>query len=112
MEVQVVTMPVSELMGIIQNMQHNHRTEVNELLKHHTKQVKELVKNKGPQKPLTSYEAAEYLDTTTKTLRMLTGSGKVAFIKSGRRVLFMKSDLDAYLLEHRIEKMPSGKRAS
>ena len=55
-------------------------------------------------KPLTLREAAEYLDLSTSHLCKLTSRRQIPHFKpSGKRVYFVKEDLDAYLLRNRVE---------
>ncbi|MCT6664296.1 helix-turn-helix domain-containing protein [Enterobacter mori] len=52
-----------------------------------------------PAKKLTRSEAAEHLGVNTQTLANWahTGKVKIPFHKVGRKVIYFKSDLDAYL---------------
>lgn len=52
---------------------------------------------------LDAEEARAYLRLPTKmALYALTSRHRLAFMKSGRRLLFTKSDLDAYVLRTRV----------
>ena len=51
---------------------------------------------KGPQKRLFSVpEAAYYLGRTTNALRSMIYSGKLPYVRDGRRIFLDKTDLDA-----------------
>ncbi|MQA46681.1 helix-turn-helix domain-containing protein [Klebsiella pneumoniae] len=55
--------------------------------------------NSIPQKKLTRSEAADHLGVNPQTLANWahTGKVKIPFHKVGRKVIYFKSDLDAYL---------------
>ena len=55
------------------------------------------------EKPLTHKEAAAYLDISPHYLYKLTSTRKIAHYKTGKRLYFLKADLDAYLLQNRVE---------
>jgi excisionase family DNA binding protein len=52
-----------------------------------------------------SAQAAEYLGIQAQTLAAwrMTGRHKIPYIKMGRRVVYLQSDLDAYLSSHRVD---------
>jgi len=53
---------------------------------------------------LTLLEAANYLDISSSHLYKLTSAGLIARSKpGGKRIYFLKSDLNTYLLRNRIE---------
>ena len=56
-----------------------------------------------PKQTLSNKEAAEILGCTPKTLEVwrCTGRVKVPFCKVGRRVVYRRADLEAFLAEHR-----------
>ena len=45
--------------------------------------------------------AAEYLNLSNSTVYKLASSGRLASVKLGRRLMFRRTDLDAYIAEHR-----------
>ncbi len=45
--------------------------------------------------------AAEYLKLSISTVYKLSSSGRLASVKLGRRLMFRRVDLDAYIAEHR-----------
>lgn len=50
---------------------------------------------------LTSAEAAAYLRDAERHLRHLKDRGELPFVNLGRKVRFLKSDLDAYIERNR-----------
>ncbi len=46
--------------------------------------------------------AAMKLGVTKFTLRRWTRSGRIGFFRCGRRIIFAKSDLDAFLVQCRV----------
>lgn len=48
-------------------------------------------------------EAAAYLDTSERHLRRLYSERRIAFVKVGKYVRFVRSDLDAFVAARRIE---------
>ena len=55
------------------------------------------------EKPLTLREAASYVDLSPHYMYKLTSNRKIAHYKTGKRLYFLKADLDAYLLQNRVE---------
>lgn len=55
-------------------------------------------------RPMTTAQASEYLNLSISTLYKLTSSSSITHYKSrgGKMVSFLKSDLDAWLLAHRV----------
>lgn len=57
-------------------------------------------------KPLTLQETAAYLDISPSYLYKLTASQRIPHYKPhGKRVYFLKADLNAYLLQNRVRPM-------
>lgn len=55
-------------------------------------------------RPFTLREAAEYLDLSPSYVYKLTSTRRLPHYKpSGKRIYFLKADLDAYLLQNRVE---------
>lgn len=52
---------------------------------------------------LTRTEAAEYLRVSDRYLRLETSRGNIAAFKLGRRVLYSREDLDAYMQRNRVQ---------
>ena len=50
-------------------------------------------------RPMTISEAAKYLKLAVQTIYGYTSKGRIPFIKKGKRILFLKSDLDKWLTE-------------
>ena len=50
-------------------------------------------------KPMTISEAAQYLKLAVQTIYGYTSKARIPFIKKGKRILFIKSDLDKWLNE-------------
>ena len=56
------------------------------------------------EKPLTLLEAAAYLDISQSYLYKLTSTQQIPHFKPrGKRVYFLKADLDSYLLQNRVK---------
>ena len=56
------------------------------------------------EKPLTLLEAASYLDISQSYLYKLTSNQQIPHFKPrGKRVYFLKADLDSYLLQNRVK---------
>lgn len=55
-------------------------------------------------KPLSLNEATHYLDISKATLYLLTSKREIPHLKRGQKLYFLKTDLDQWLLSHRIEK--------
>ena len=55
----------------------------------------------GPALPLD--EAARYLATTPRHLRRLYSERRIAFVKVGRKVAFLRGDLNEHLRTNRVE---------
>ncbi len=56
------------------------------------------------EKPLTLQEAAAYLDISQSYLYKLTSTQQIPHFKPrGKRVYFLKADLDSYLLQNRVK---------
>jgi excisionase family DNA binding protein len=53
---------------------------------------------------ITLSEAAAQLRICTQTLRSWIVAGKLPFIKTGRKIFFLESDLDSFLRSSRIAK--------
>ena len=51
--------------------------------------------------------AAMYLKVTDRTLRDWTKERRIAHIKIGRRLVYLKADLDAYKASCRVEAKPA-----
>jgi excisionase family DNA binding protein len=51
-------------------------------------------------------DAAAYLDTSVRHLRRLYSERRIAFVKVGKYVRFIQSDLDAFVAAGRIEPLP------
>lgn len=50
---------------------------------------------------LSSDEVCNFLRISRRTLARLTASGEIAYTKSGRKLLFIKSDVERFLEERR-----------
>ncbi len=50
-------------------------------------------------RPMTISEAAKYLKLAVQTIYGYTSKARIPFIKKGKRILFLKSDLDKWLME-------------
>jgi len=50
-------------------------------------------------RPMPISEAAKYLNLAVHTIYGYTSKGRIPFIKKGKRILFLKSDLDKWLIE-------------
>lgn len=53
------------------------------------------------EKPLTIDEAATYLNAAKQTLYHLTSKREIPHLKRGRKLYFLKADLDKWLKSHR-----------
>jgi excisionase family DNA binding protein len=51
-------------------------------------------------------DAATYLDTSERHLRRLYSERRIAFVKVGKYIRFIRSDLDAFIASRRIEPLP------
>lgn len=64
----------------------------------------ESILSEQQEKPLTLEEAAAYLDISRSYLYKLTSRGEIPHFKPrGKRVYFLKADLNAYLLQNRVK---------
>ena len=64
-------------------------------------------------KLLTTKEAAKYLNLSIYTIWKLANERKISFINAGigkqnERKLFLKEDLDSYILQNRVANVPDG----
>lgn len=53
-------------------------------------------------------QAADYLKVTPEKLRRMARAKQVGHVKSGRQYLFPRAALEAYVLAHTIDPLPSG----
>lgn len=51
----------------------------------------------------TKKEAANYLAISVRTLERIMAKNEIAFIRDGRTVRFLKSDLDDWIQRHRVK---------
>lgn len=68
-------------------------------LKGHSAESETATSKHGNNKYLTVSEAARYLNLAKQTLYGFTSSRTIPFIKRAKRLLFTKSDLDAWLAQ-------------
>ena len=68
-------------------------------------QIESLLKNQANEidRPLTLAETARYLDLSKSFVYKLTASGQLTHYKTGKRLYFLRADLRAYLLQHRVK---------
>jgi excisionase family DNA binding protein len=76
--------------------------EIPEILARHEKQIQELLNRIGqlqtePEKPLTVFEAATFLNKEAQTIYGLVSKRKIPFCKNGRELAFFKSELVLWL---------------
>ncbi len=59
---------------------------------------------------LMSYEeAADELGISIHTMRSWVSAGKITFVKLGSRVMFLRKDLESFILKHRVKaELPKG----
>ncbi|MGH9068615.1 MAG: helix-turn-helix domain-containing protein [Acidimicrobiales bacterium] len=48
-------------------------------------------------------EAAAYLRCSRRRMQRLMADGRLAYVRDGRRPLFLRTDLDAYLAGQRVD---------
>src|SRR5688572_24351294 len=77
-------------------------SEIPDILQRHEQQIQELLKkietlSTEPEKPLTVYEAARFLNKEVQTIYGLTSKRKIPFHKNGRELSFFKSELVDWL---------------
>ena len=66
------------------------------------KEIKESLREQEP-RPLTLPEAAQYLSISRSRLYFLTSQSLISHFKpSGKKIYFLKRDLDAFLLRNRV----------
>jgi excisionase family DNA binding protein len=70
-------------------------------LKNHDSSPEQDAKAQGGTKYLTVAEAARYLNLAKQTVYGFTSNRTIPFIKRAKRLLFTKSDLDAWLAQGR-----------
>jgi excisionase family DNA binding protein len=76
--------------------------DIPEMLFRHEQQIQELLKkietlSTEPEKPMTVYEAARFLNKEVQTIYGLTSKRKIPFHKNGRELSFFKSELVEWL---------------
>jgi excisionase family DNA binding protein len=76
--------------------------EIPAILSRHEQQITELLNkienlSQEPEKPITVYEAARFLNKEVQTLYGLTSRRKIPFHKNGRELSFFKSELVEWL---------------
>ncbi|MCE6992122.1 helix-turn-helix domain-containing protein [Dyadobacter sp. CY323] len=69
-----------------------------------TEQVQELVKDRTKPDILTHREAAFYLGYSSSSLHDLKDTLQIPFIQHGKKVTYLREDLNAFMAEHRIKK--------
>lgn len=77
-------------------------TEIPVILAKHDQLIQELLKkfeslSAEPEKPITVYEAARFINKEVQTIYGLTSRKKIPFHKNGRELSFFKSELVAWL---------------
>jgi len=80
--------------------------EVPGILARHEQQIQELLKkietlSAEPEKPITVYECARFLNKEIQTIYGLTSKRKIPFHKNGRELSFFKSELVEWLKKNR-----------
>jgi len=65
---------------------------------------------KGAAKLIRKHEAASYLGIKWRKLDYMREHGQIPFVKIGRLVLFLVSDLDDYIRKHRFAATEGGVR--
>lgn len=71
------------------------QTLVNEI-----RQLREQLQSQ--ERPLTLQEAAQYLNLSKSRLYVLTSTAQIPHFKPSKKIFFQRKDLDAYLLQNRI----------
>lgn len=77
-------------------------TDIPAILQKHEEQIQQLqskIENlqSEPEKPITIYEAARFLNKEVQTIYGLTSKRKIPFHKNGRELSFFKSELVEWL---------------
>ncbi|MFW6388039.1 MAG: helix-turn-helix domain-containing protein [bacterium] len=63
-----------------------------------------------PDRLLDYHEAASYLHISHNTLRQWCSRGRIPYVKVGKRTFFAPEDLEAYIVNHRVEAIAEGGR--
>lgn len=84
--------------------------QVNPTVTEQAKKTKRVKRNDLPRAVLDEIEAAAYIDISISSLRKGRMNGKrdnyvepPPYLKLGRRIGYLRADLDAWLLSHRVE---------